>query len=714
MIFSRVFTKPLYTKEVSALNIEPGRIINDFIEPNKIQYAIPVYQRNYEWPENQCKKLFEDIIVAYKKDTTHFCGSIVRKMIEEKKGIYHYVIIDGQQRLTTIYLLIKALLDCAESEGAKEKFEESLFNADKFDELSLDVSNKLKLKPIKSDGEQLFLLMANKYDEIDKTSGLWNNYQLFKELIEDELSKGLYTKDIYKGIEKLICAKITLDEGDNAQEIFERINSTGVPLSLADKIRNFVLMTEVDQERLYEEYWIDFEKLISKKQRSDYIISFLNLKNEGFAKESDAYDIFKNLFRKKNYTNELMLKELVHYAGYYHAFIYGDANYSEQVNEYLDGLRKLKQTTSFVFLFEVFDDYEKGIINESELERVLQFLLNYSIRRIICEIGSNSLRGLYKTLYSRIFTKVENKDKYYDSIVSFFKQLSSKDILPNDELFEEALKFNNLYRKNALCKYLLVAIENKGKEKIETDTLTIEHILPQNENMSVKWQEMLGKNWKEDKERFLHTLGNLTITGYNSELGDRPFDEKKEMLSGSECKIVDLNKDIVSQEKWNKDTIKSRANRLISEIERLFPIEEPEVFVSFEDPRYKMYTCEEPDNATSKYINYYVMQGEKVIVNSFSEMLRSVIERLYEENAIIIETMAQHETPIFDGSELALFSYNLDSVQNGYKLAETGIFVSTNFSASRIMKVIRTLLDKYEMEYEDLVYSARSYAKKEK
>ena len=156
--------------------IEPGRIINDFIEPNKRQYAIPVYQRNYEWSKEQCEKLLEDIIIAYKKDKTHFCGSVVYALLEEKHNIFYYVIIDGQQRLTTIYILLKALLDLAETESEKDVFTEALFNKDKFDTYDVDTASKLKLKPIKSDNFQLSLLMENKYDEIDKSSGIWRNY----------------------------------------------------------------------------------------------------------------------------------------------------------------------------------------------------------------------------------------------------------------------------------------------------------------------------------------------------------------------------------------------------------------------------------------------------------------------------------------------------------------------------------------------------------
>ena len=690
------------------MKIEPGRIINDFIEPNKHQYAIPVYQRNYEWSKEQCEKLFRDIVEAYKKDRTHFCGSVVHALLKEEHNIYYHIIIDGQQRLTTIYIMLKALLDLADTDAKREAFEEAVFNKDKFDTLDVDKASKLKLKPIKTDNNQLMLLMDNKYDEIDKSSGIWHNYELFCNLIKEELETGLDVKEIYKGIEKLICANIKLEAEDNAQEIFERINSTGIPLSLADKIRNFVLMTDVEQEKLYEDYWLKIENLVRKDQMTSFFLDYLNMKIDGFAKESDAYEIFKGIYKENQYTNEAILQDLLHYAEYYHAFLYGNSKYSDKVNSALDSLQKLKQTTVFLFLFKVFDDYDAKVINQEELEKVLQFLLNYSIRRLICEIGSNSLRGLYKTLYSRIFAREENKQCYYDAIVSFFMQLTSKDALPDDEMFITALKQNNLYRKNALCKYLLGAIENQGKEQLVTDNLTIEHIMPQNKNLSTAWQNMLGEDWQNVRDTYLHTLGNLTLTGYNSELGDKAFEEKKELLATVHTKVVILYEDVKDCDVWNEAAIKNRANNLASMVVALFPVVQPEKEVSFADPRYKEYTCDEPDEATYKAPNYYILQGERVNANNFADMLRSIISRLYAIDRTIIEDMARKNERLLSWSQNIMFSYDVEQISGDYKISGTDIYESTGFSAAHIMYIVRALLDKYDIERSDFVYSARS------
>lgn len=692
------------------MKIDKGRIINDFIEPNKRQYAIPVYQRNYEWSEEQCVKLFEDIVLAYKKDRTHFCGSVVYAPLKEEHNIHYYIIIDGQQRLTTIYLLLKALIDLSENDQTREGIAETLFNKDKFDKYAIDKASKLKLKPIKSDDNQLRLLMENKYDDMDKNSGIWRNYELFCTLVRRQLDTGRYVKDIYKGVEKLICASILLEQEDNAQEMFERINSTGVPLSLADKIRNYVLMTDADQEFLYENYWLKAEILVHRGNMTAFLLDYLNIKIDGFAKEDDAYEMFKDIYRKEHFTNESMLKEILHYAEFYHTFLYGDKKYGDNINTLLKNLQKLKQTTVFLFLFRVFDDYENGIIKLKELEKVLQFFLNYSIRRLICEVGSNSLRGLYKTLYARVFTRPENKQHYYDSIVSFFQQLTSRDVLPDDSTFVLALKQNNLYRKNALCKFLLTAIENQGKEQLITDNLTIEHIMPQNKNLSTAWQKMLGEDiWQAVQEKYLHTLGNLTLTAYNSELGDKPFDVKKQELDDVKTKVVILYSDVKECTVWNVEAIEKRADRLANIIAKLYKIERPSRVISFADPRYKEYTCEDPDNATYKVPNYYVLQGERVNITNFAEMLRSIIIRLYEQENSIIEEMARNNEKLISRYQNVMFSYDVNEVDGDYKLGDTDIYESTGFSsAAYIMCIIRALLDRYEIDRNDFVYSARS------
>lgn len=693
------------------MKIESGRMLNDYIEPNKKQYCIPVFQRDYAWTEEQCTKLFEDIVMAYKKDRPHFCGSFVYAPLGSKKHIDSYIIIDGQQRFTTLYILIKALADSADDDRDKEALQRYLYNEDKFDRYGLDEKSKLKLKPVKTDNDQLLLLMSGKIEQMDKSRRgiIYHNYMLFMQLIKSflEESSANSVLMINDGIEKLICADIRLDTDDNAQEIFERINSTGIKLGLADLIRNYILMTDTDQERLYEEYWLTVQNLLPDKLLDNFFIDYLNMKSDGFVKESEAYKSFKHVYVEGKYDNEKMLQEILHYAKQYYVFCYGSSDFGAEVNKALAGLRKLKQTTVYLFLFRVFDDYENGIINKNELARVLKMLLSYSIRRLVCEIGSNTLRGLYKTLYGRVFEQKENKNTYYDSLVSFFLQQTSKNTIPSDNEFVTALQEKNLYSKNALCKYLLCAIENQGKETLDTENLSIEHIMPQNKNLSMSWQKMLGENWQSVHEKYLHTLGNLTLTGYNSELGDKPFEKKKEKLEETITHIAVLYSDVKDKSEWNSVNMEKRAKRLAEIILKLFPIEQPKIKIEFTDPHYKLYTLANPDDATYKTVNYFEFLGERVNVSSFAEMVRSIAQILYDMDNSIIDDMAKKHEPLPEWTTPA-FSYEEDGVRNPFKLRNCNIYISTGYSASACIFFIRGLMKKYEFDIsEDFVYSAK-------
>lgn len=693
------------------MKIESGRMLNDYIEPNKKQYCIPVFQRDYAWTEEQCTKLFEDIVMAYKKDRPHFCGSFVYAPLGSKKHIDSYIIIDGQQRFTTLYILIKALADSADDDRDKEALQRYLYNEDKFNRYGLDEKSKLKLKPVKTDNDQLLLLMSGKIEQMDKSRRgiIYHNYMLFMQLIKSflEESSANSVLMINDGIEKLICADIRLDTDDNAQEIFERINSTGIKLGLADLIRNYILMTDTDQERLYEEYWLTVQNLLPDKLLDNFFIDYLNMKSDGFVKESEAYKSFKQVYVEGKYDNEKMLQEILHYAKQYYVFCYGSSDFGAEVNKALAGLRKLKQTTVYLFLFRVFDDYENGIINKNELARVLKMLLSYSIRRLVCEIGSNTLRGLYKTLYGRVFEQKENKNTYYDSLVSFFLQQTSKNTIPSDNEFVTALQEKNLYSKNALCKYLLCAIENQGKETLDTENLSIEHIMPQNKNLSMSWQKMLGENWQSVHEKYLHTLGNLTLTGYNSELGDKPFEKKKEKLEETITHIAVLYSDVKDKSEWNSVNMEKRAKRLAEIILKLFPIEQPKTKIEFTDPHYKLYTLANPDDATYKTVNYFEFLGERVNVSSFAEMVRSIAQILYDMDNSIIDDMAKKHEPLPEWTTPA-FSYEEDGVRNPFKLRNCNIYISTGYSASACIFFIRGLMKKYEFDIsEDFVYSAK-------
>uniref|UniRef100_UPI0040268447 DUF262 domain-containing protein n=1 Tax=Dialister sp. TaxID=1955814 RepID=UPI0040268447 len=715
------------------MEIEKGRIINNFFGEGKKRYSIPVYQRNYEWSTEQCRQLFCDIVEATQWDREHFIGSIVLAFLGKKNQIDLFIIIDGQQRLTTLYVFIAALLNQATTDKDRKTLSEWLFNIDKYKSFEGDDQRKLKLKAIKSDNEQLQHLMRNEFELMDKAGGIYRNYKSFESWIHDYVEKSASgIAELSEGLDNLVCGMITLGEGDdNAQEIFERINSTGVPLRLSDKIRNFVLMTDANQEALYNDYWLKMEGLFpagDREEMDQFLLDYLNFKMDDFARESTAYTGFKKLYCDRRYDNGTMLNDLLHYAYQYHLFRgfetilpQGTPDYIREAEDKRNGLtqvlsdlKALKQTTVYLFLFHVMDDFKQGVISLETVKKVCELLLNYSVRRLICEIGSNSLRGLYKTLYERVFIKAENKEKYADAVASFLNQLTSKNAMPTDAEFMRALKENNLYRKNALCKYLLIRVENQGKETISVDAsqLTIEHIMPQNKDLSPVWRQMLGEDWRNVHEKYLHTLGNLTLTGYNSELGDSSFLQKLDKLSKAKTHVVRLNQGLQGLSKWNKNSITKRADFLAGEILKIFPLIRPEDFMNFVDSRYSIYTAENPENATYKFVNYYELLGERVRVDSFSDMVRSVAEHLYHINEEIIKHMARTNEK-FGGWRFPAVTYDHALLKKGKRLyADSDIYVCcTGFDAKTCLFFIQQMLKRYNLDLAtDFSYSARNWA----
>lgn len=552
------------------MKAEPEKLI-DLMFDNKRQYQIPVYQRNYDWKKDNCIALFKDVLGAYDKEKTHFLGTIVQVQQDEESGIKHFIIIDGQQRMTSIYLLLKSLYDLAEKEEDKSKLEGLIYNYSNGRVFSVEDKNKLKLKPIKTDNEQFLLLMSNKYDDMRKSTNIYQNYDLFKTLINSALNDGYSIKNIIKGLEYFQIVMISLNEsaGDEPQVVFERINSTGEDLKLADLIRNYVLMTDKDQEELFENYWSVMEEMIGKDDLSNYFITYLIFKLPNDIKKETGYQSFKEYVDKNHISHREILIELKRYSKYYNVFKNSDTkNYSKYINTLLQAFTDLKQTTIYPFLFAVFDDFENNIINEEILGTVLEFFIGYTVRRMVCGIPSNSLRGLYKTMYKRIFDTEDKKQNYLSSIYSFMSTLSyTKDAVPTDTSFKENLLYRELYKNTNLCKYVLILLENGGsKETVNAGTATIEHIMPQNKTED--WRNEIGNEYDKIFETFLHTLGNLTLTGFNSELSDKKYSDKRNLIKQN-SKFNVLNLEIIANETWSDKIILKRAQRLADRLESL-------------------------------------------------------------------------------------------------------------------------------------------------
>lgn len=687
------------------MRAEPEKLI-DLMFDNKRQYQIPVYQRNYDWKKDNCLELFNDILFAYDNERSHFLGTIVQVQQEEEGGIKRFIIIDGQQRTTSIYLLLKALYDSCNMESIKEEIESLLFNKSAAKEFGKEEKYKLKLKPIKSDNEQFLLLMYDKLEEMDKTSNIYINYNYFKELVSNSIKQGRDIKNIKKGLEYLEIVMISLKEPeDDPQVIFERINSTGEDLKLSDLIRNYLLMTDSKMEELYENYWLPVETLVGRDKINDYFNVYIVFAISE-ANEQNAYQQFKKYAH--SLSHETILKDLKRYSKYYHVFITDDTNYSKKINYLLAGYRYLKQSTIFPFFFSVFDDFEKRIIDEDTLCSVLKFFLNYTLRRVVCGVPSNSLRGLYKTLYKRIFNDEKKKLDYLNSIYNFMAAIpSTKDVVPNDTTFKDRLINENIYKNRNVCKYILAILENgfcSMKETVMIDSkITIEHIMPQNKDNKF-WQKEIGSNFTSIYDHYVHTLGNLTLTGYNGELSDKPFiDKVKDLNNFSKFSI--LNSDIIDKEHWNEKTIEARANRLSDKLVKDLIL--PDNFKSISKLQIKeRYSLVDDANITGTKPSYFIFMGERYDVSTYSDMLIKIMEILYTLYQEQISELAK-ENFIINNSEKPCISYNKDLLRHCRELNNTGIYLETNYSANTIIKVLKVFFDKLSLEYDEFVFFAR-------
>lgn len=690
------------------MKAEPEHLI-DLMFDNKRQYQIPVYQRNYDWKKDNCIELFNDVLRAYDREKTHFLGTIVQVNQDDENGIKQYLIIDGQQRMTSVYLLLKALYDMADKPEDKAELIGYIFNSSSSKDYTISEKNKLKLKPIKTDNEQFLYLMDNKFDKMDKTSNIFINYDLFKKLIGEALAKDYKIRNIIKGLKYLEIVMISLKEsndgqGDEPQVVFERINSTGEDLTLADLIRNYVLMTDKNREKLFEDYWIVMEEQLGKDKLVDYFLNYLTFKLPEQVVAKNAYYSFKKYVENNKLSNEEILIDLKKYSKYYNVLTRDDyLNYSNKINNLLSIFRLLQQSTIYPFLFSVLDDFDNKIINEDELIEILSFFLNYTLRRIITGVPSNSLRGLFKSLYKRIF--VDSKNDYVEKIYKFMVSLSTtKDAVPSDTSFKESLLYGNFYKNTKLCKYLLTVLENgyfDSKETVNVDaTISIEHIMPQNK--TEEWEKEIGNEYFMIHEKYLHTLGNLTLTGYNSELSDKPFKIKKQMIE-EKSKFISLNKDVINQEKWNVNAINERAERLSSLLLNIFKL--PKTILEYKQDitqNSKHTAIDTIDLTNSKPVSF-ILLGQSIVVSSYRELLINFMNLLYENDEQSVQNLSVSNYKI-PGATRVYISNNKDNLRVPVELKNTGIYFETNLSSNNIISFIRNILMECNLSHDDFIF----------
>lgn len=532
------------------------------------QFIVPIFQRNYSWQKSQYEQLWFDILRAskFKEKQNHFIGSIVYIDMGTPAGRpQQLLLIDGQQRLTTISILLCAIKDYVQKFNLETKLinlakikNQFLYNSDEIDE------DRYKLLLNVQDKETYIKLIDNTIFTVNKpATNIIKCYEFFYERIEDFIKQYGQIDEIYAGIFKLSLVSISLDkDSDNPQMIFESMNSTGKDLSQTDLLRNYLLMdlTPEKQTRLYKTYWKSMEELFGEDiykndvNKFDYFIrDFLTLKSDtGYiCKINNVYENFKRYYLDNNCEKFVVLKDLFTYAKYY-ACIDLLQEKDDELKLYWQEFKKLDSHVVYPFLLKLYDDYSCQILIKEDFKKILQVVISYLWRRAICEIPTNSLSKTFATLYQAV-----DKDDYVNSVIKAFVFKSSYKRFPSDYEVREKLQTKDIYHFR-LRKYLLEALENYyHKEPIDLNTAnyTIEHIMPQNIEHNLSWQQMLGEDWQEVHSLYLHSLGNLTITGYNAEMSNKSFVEKVNGESGFKHSHLKLSESIAQCDVWNKKAI---------------------------------------------------------------------------------------------------------------------------------------------------------------
>ena len=545
------------------MDIDKGSIYQ--LLNGQYQYIIPVYQRKYSWlAEVQCARLWKDIVNMVKQHKQHhFVGSIVS--VAEKyslMGVQKRLIIDGQQRMTTLSILMIALRDYLVEQGAGEEVEENINMVLKNPSRKGDDAYKMLLTDTDRD------IMIKLVDKLpigeNEDSKIYTNYLYFKQ----KVAEGILTPDeVYESISKLDIVGIVLDraQGDDPQLIFESLNSTGMDLSKSDLIRNYILMglDNDEQKSIYNNYWKPFEKNFPTQDGTDrmdrFFRDYLTMKKGVFIKFDTIYDVFKDYAENSEFSKqEELAEDIMIYGDLYTNITSEDKKLplsQQALKPIFKEIRILRMEVVYPFLLKVYYDFSKGMITLDEFVRILKLTIAYVVRRTVCEIPTNSMNKTFTTLKNEI-----HPDDYLNSVEAAFFYLDTYKRFPDDKEFKECLCKRNMYSIR-ISNYMYVKMENEGnKETIPYEGYTIEHILPQNKNMRKEWKDALGENYEEIQAQYINNLGNLTLTRYNSEMGDKPFSEKLEVYKESAMHM--LNKYVVQQTTWNKETIEERASRL--------------------------------------------------------------------------------------------------------------------------------------------------------
>lgn len=668
------------------------------------RFVIPVYQRNYDWKMENCKQLYDDLVKIIKTGRrSHFFGSLV-SVYNPSGQDEEYLVIDGQQRLTTVSLLFLAMYNLIDQwiiVPADSNLPQKIYKTYLIDQWKPE-DTRIKLKPVKNDQTAYKKLFSEKSGHI-RESNLTANYEYFY----DRIQKQEITIDqLYEAICCLEIINIKLDKDDDPQLIFESLNSTGLDLSEGDKIRNFILMglPADKQEKYYDAYWNQIEQC-TKYDVTSFIRDYLSVKQYSTPQQRKIYATFKDYVDLGNIETEELLGDMLRYAKRYQILLDGKTE-SKELNGCILRLNRLETTVTRPFFLEVLRLFEERKLTIAQTTEIFRFTETYLFRRSICDLPTNALNKIFLMLHREIMRYDGTDDNYVEKFKYALLSKREKARFPEDVDFVSAFEVKPVYLMNSKNKiYILERFENSGTAEdkdvyrhCDEGTYSIEHIMPQ--HLTPAWQRELGEDYELIHEQWLHRIANLTLTAYNSRYSDGSFIEKKTTKNGFADSGIRMNFWVAQQDKWTLEELEARSNYLMTSALKIWPA--PTTCFKPVEKQMDSYTLEDEDALTGRLIARFAFKNTEQPVTSWVDMYQKVIEILYAEDRTIIEKLAA-----FDEDSVAYhFSTNSNAFTKSVTVGD-GIHVWTNTSTQNKLSVLTRLFALYNENPADLVFYLR-------
>ena len=681
------------------------------MEGAKKRFVIPVYQRNYDWKTENCKQLYDDLVKVVKKHrNSHFFGSIVSSYLPN--GRYtEYLVIDGQQRLTTVSLLLLAMYNLIK-EGRAHPQTETMAQEileDYLVDKHQPWETRIKLKPVKND-RAAFGKLFDANEKNDKNSNLTFNYEYFYNRIQKE---EISIEELYDALFALEIINIELTSDDDPQLIFESLNSTGVALSEGDKIRNFILMGLPSklQNVYYEKYWNKIE-LCTRYDVSSFVRDYLSVKQQAIPSMNRVYVTFKAYVDDIGCETEPLLKELLEYAQWYEILLKGSIP-DKQLGACILRLNRLETTVTRPFFMEVLRLHDKEKLSIKDMRDIFLFTENYLFRRTICDLPTNTLNKIFLMLHREIVRYDGTTDNYVEKFKYALLSKGERGRFPNDTEFEEAFSARQVYLMNSKNKvYILERFENYGTiedkdvyRHCDDGEYSIEHIMPQ--HLTPSWIKALGSDYEQIHETWLHRIANLTLTGYNSKYSNSDFLDKRDMRNGFNESGLRLNFWVSQQEKWTLVELEQRNALLMGKAMEIWAM--PSTTFKPAEKQLDSYTLEDDVDLSGRAIQRFGFKNTEQPVDSWITMMEQMLKILHAEDKSVLTKLAYSTD---NDNDLSQYVSNDPKKLRVPLEIDQGIFMERNTSTSTKISLLRKFFKAYGQDPEDLVFYLKNQNEK--